>query len=464
MSGFKQTRQRTHGDAYDEEIIASAQGYPIQDDSDTELHENENDVWILALTVLAHIELLGEQVRILSYNKSGEWCEAHSSSNQVGWVPSNYVTPVNSLEKHSWYHGPISRNAAEYLLSSVLLQNEREPPILLIHTERNLEGGLQHLHNDLLAGAAEEDHPHLPADQQEDLEGTGVGDADAAAEPAEAATAAVCEYIPSNNRLLAFSNTAFRDVFLRNEQKLLLLRLNSYCKRDVRRFLKTLLRQSKDILQEIDVHEKIAEVCSCLFEVSCEMLRTEYLTHVFDEPHLDVACCENFTLKVPFYICSSLICNREVTLHKGFAIISCEDWKKLLLSIYETYIVRALQAMKCTSTFPVSSISSLSFLTKNGHQPLTLFCLNTFTIGTEPSVFSMSNVQSFEDLAPLGNRLRSKSAGLYLVRFLTLLGLIREAIRDAVAAVLNPNRLLWSPWLGLLSELFPECGLLSSSV
>lgn len=57
-------------------------------------------------------------MRILSYNKSGEWCEAHSASGQVGWVPSNYVTPVNSLEKHSWYHGPISRNAAEYLLSS----------------------------------------------------------------------------------------------------------------------------------------------------------------------------------------------------------------------------------------------------------------------------------------------------------------------------------------------------------
>ncbi|CAG9558686.1 unnamed protein product [Danaus chrysippus] len=60
----------------------------------------------------------GEQVRIMSYNKSGEWCEAHTLSGGVGWVPSNYVTPVNSLEKHSWYHGPISRNAAEYLLSS----------------------------------------------------------------------------------------------------------------------------------------------------------------------------------------------------------------------------------------------------------------------------------------------------------------------------------------------------------
>jgi len=63
------------------------------------------------------LSVAGEQVRILSYNKSGEWCEAHSAG-QVGWVPSNYVTPVNSLEKHSWYHGPIARNAAEYLLSS----------------------------------------------------------------------------------------------------------------------------------------------------------------------------------------------------------------------------------------------------------------------------------------------------------------------------------------------------------
>lgn len=57
-------------------------------------------------------------MKILSYNKSGEWCEAHSATGRVGWVPSNYVTAVNSLEKHSWYHGPISRNAAEYLLSS----------------------------------------------------------------------------------------------------------------------------------------------------------------------------------------------------------------------------------------------------------------------------------------------------------------------------------------------------------
>lgn len=33
-------------------------------------------------------------------------------------MPSNYIAPVNSLDKFSWYHGQISRNASEYLLSS----------------------------------------------------------------------------------------------------------------------------------------------------------------------------------------------------------------------------------------------------------------------------------------------------------------------------------------------------------
>ena len=60
----------------------------------------------------------GEQVRVLSYNRSGEWCEVQAANATVGWVPSNYITAVNSLDKHSWYHGPISRSAAEYLLSS----------------------------------------------------------------------------------------------------------------------------------------------------------------------------------------------------------------------------------------------------------------------------------------------------------------------------------------------------------
>ncbi len=60
----------------------------------------------------------GDQVRILSYNKSEEWAEVRNKANELGWVPANYIAPVNSLDKFSWYHGPVSRNAAEYLLSS----------------------------------------------------------------------------------------------------------------------------------------------------------------------------------------------------------------------------------------------------------------------------------------------------------------------------------------------------------
>ncbi|XP_066293447.1 tyrosine-protein kinase ABL1-like isoform X1 [Branchiostoma lanceolatum] len=60
----------------------------------------------------------GEHLHILSYNESGEWCEAQNRNKQRGWVPSSYVTPATSLERHSWYHGAISRNAAEYILSS----------------------------------------------------------------------------------------------------------------------------------------------------------------------------------------------------------------------------------------------------------------------------------------------------------------------------------------------------------
>ncbi|XP_067941219.1 tyrosine-protein kinase ABL1-like isoform X3 [Watersipora subatra] len=60
----------------------------------------------------------GSQMVMLGYNDSEEWCEVRKGNGESGWVPSNYIAPVNSLDKFSWYHGPISRNAAEYLLSS----------------------------------------------------------------------------------------------------------------------------------------------------------------------------------------------------------------------------------------------------------------------------------------------------------------------------------------------------------
>uniref|UniRef100_A0A0K0E3N4 Tyrosine-protein kinase n=1 Tax=Strongyloides stercoralis TaxID=6248 RepID=A0A0K0E3N4_STRER len=69
----------------------------------------------------------GDRVRVLSYNSTGEWCEAQLVSikkndkrklNCIGWIPTSYIASVSSLEKFPWYHGKISRNDSEVLLSS----------------------------------------------------------------------------------------------------------------------------------------------------------------------------------------------------------------------------------------------------------------------------------------------------------------------------------------------------------
>lgn len=73
--------------------------------------------FLLHLSITLHF-VEGEQITILGYNKGGEWCEVKNKAGEIGWVPSNYIAPVNSLDKFSWYHGQISRNASEYLLSS----------------------------------------------------------------------------------------------------------------------------------------------------------------------------------------------------------------------------------------------------------------------------------------------------------------------------------------------------------
>ena len=84
--------------------------------------------------------LAGDQVRVVNHNKTNDWSEVEDKQGQVGWVPTNHIAPVNSLDKFSWsvssdrhsfmfdesckarsccrYHGAVSRNYAEYLLSS----------------------------------------------------------------------------------------------------------------------------------------------------------------------------------------------------------------------------------------------------------------------------------------------------------------------------------------------------------
>jgi abelson tyrosine-protein kinase 1 len=90
---------------------------------------------------------------VLGYNTGGEWCEAQlvrlrrqgRAAGDIGWVPTAYVAPVNSLDKHTWYHGKVSRAEAEFLLNSgingsfLVRESETTPgaySISLRHEER----------------------------------------------------------------------------------------------------------------------------------------------------------------------------------------------------------------------------------------------------------------------------------------------------------------------------------------
>ncbi|CAM5095260.1 unnamed protein product [Natator depressus] len=53
----------------------------------------------------------GDQLKVLE--KSGEWWRAKALTGQEGYIPSNYVARVNSLETEEWFFKGVSRKDAE---------------------------------------------------------------------------------------------------------------------------------------------------------------------------------------------------------------------------------------------------------------------------------------------------------------------------------------------------------------
>ena len=126
--------------------------------------------------------------------------------------------------------------------------------------------------------------------------------------------------------------------------------------------------------------------------------RTTILSFFYDTRHklarVDASVCCDFLLLVV------KICNVE-NVEGGTSNRSQSDFAAAVRIL--PFHRRAVAAGCVT----VSSISSPSFLTWNGHQPLTRLCLKSDICGTEPSVLSMSSVHSLDDLAPRGNRFMS---------------------------------------------------------
>jgi hypothetical protein len=61
---------------------------------------------------------VGEHLTIVNYHdRNQDWVEVRNNQGQVGWVPQVFIKPLSSLDRHSWFHGKVSRCEAEYLLT-----------------------------------------------------------------------------------------------------------------------------------------------------------------------------------------------------------------------------------------------------------------------------------------------------------------------------------------------------------
>ena len=61
---------------------------------------------------------VGEHLTIVNYHeRNHDWVEVRNSQGQIGWVPQVFIKPLSSLDRHSWFHGKVSRCEAEYLLT-----------------------------------------------------------------------------------------------------------------------------------------------------------------------------------------------------------------------------------------------------------------------------------------------------------------------------------------------------------
>ena len=75
----------------------------------------------------------GDKLKISRKSENGDWAEATNVQGDIGWVPASYIAKVDSLEKHSWFHGNITRAEAELSLSSgingsfLLRESESKP-------------------------------------------------------------------------------------------------------------------------------------------------------------------------------------------------------------------------------------------------------------------------------------------------------------------------------------------------
>ena len=89
-----------------------------------------------------------QEVWVIITNDNEEWCRGQLRNGQTGWLPRSYIVPIDSLSKHSWYHGQISRIKAEVCLNSGIngsfLVRESESNVGQVSVSVRFDGRVYH--------------------------------------------------------------------------------------------------------------------------------------------------------------------------------------------------------------------------------------------------------------------------------------------------------------------------------
>ncbi|XP_076756088.1 uncharacterized protein LOC143426479 [Xylocopa sonorina] len=121
-----------------------------------------------------------------------------------------------------------------------------------------------------------------------------------------------------------------------------------------------LYRLFKGILRQLRLTEGKKLIDETLIDISNFCLQTIVFKHLVSKNHAEE--CELFKTRVRYELVPNLIKERELDLYAGYAIVYCSKWKKVLVSLFCTYMTKEVIRMKTKAQNIVSQDSRLDYL------------------------------------------------------------------------------------------------------
>ncbi|XP_015175062.1 PREDICTED: DNA primase large subunit-like [Polistes dominula] len=139
-------------------------------------------------------------------------------------------------------------------------------------------------------------------------------------------------------RLIASTSADLWMYWLPRETLLLKHRLDNITPRQLNNLFRSIIRQL-DTIESIENEISLNIRRLCLF-----YLKSTVFKHIMSKNHANDCCV--FQFKVRFELIPELIKHREVDLTAGYAVIYCSQWKKLLVALFNTYLISDLKHIK----------------------------------------------------------------------------------------------------------------------